>query len=133
MTAAWTAPARPAVRVSATARAVPLDTGPSYTLRAVPEREVRMVRVFVVYEAEPDSERYEQHAELCRKVPGSTFRHGKVFGAPMGEPKYKYYAEWEFSDRDAFKEAARTSEFMDTGKDAMAMGIRFHVHFADVQ
>ena len=91
-----------------------------------------MVRVFMVYETEPDPARYEQHAELCRKVPGGTFRHGKVFGAPRGEPLYKYYAEWEFADREAFKEAAGTPEFMDTGKDAMDMGLRFHVHFAEV-
>ena len=82
-----------------------------------------MVRAFMVYEAEPDPERYEQHAELCRRVPGGTFRHGKVFAAPMGEPLYKYYAEWEFADRDAFKAAARTPEFMETGKDGMAMGM----------
>jgi hypothetical protein len=91
-----------------------------------------MIRAFVVYEAEPDPERYEQHAELCRQVPGATFRHGRVFGAPMGEPRYRYYAEWEFPDMDAFKAAARTPEFMATGKDAMEMGGRFHVHFADV-
>jgi uncharacterized protein (TIGR02118 family) len=91
-----------------------------------------MVRVFMLYESAPDPERYEQHAELCRQVPGSTFRHGKVFGAPMGEPAYAYYAEWEFPDRDAFKEAARSEEFMATGKDAMEMGGRFHVLFADV-
>ena len=91
-----------------------------------------MVRAFVLYESEPDSARYEQHAELCRKVPGSTFRHGRVFGAPMGEPKFKYYAEWEFADMDAFKAAARTDEFMATGKDAMEMGVPFHVHFAEV-
>jgi hypothetical protein len=91
-----------------------------------------MVRVFIVYEQEPDPDRYEQHAELCRRVSGGTFRHGKVFGAPVGEPRYRYYAEWEFADRDAFKAAARTPEFMETGKDAMAMGVPFHVHFADV-
>ena len=91
-----------------------------------------MVRVFMVYESEPDQERYEQHAALCRRVPDSIFRHGRVFGAPMGEPKYKYYAEWEFADMDAFKAAARTDEFMATGKDAMEMGVRFHVHFAEV-
>ena len=91
-----------------------------------------MIKVFVVYDAEPDADRYEQHAELCRKVPGSTFRHGKVFGAPMGEPRFPYYAEWEFADMDAFKAAARTPEFMETGKDAMAMGVPFQVHFADV-
>jgi hypothetical protein len=91
-----------------------------------------MVRVFVVYEEVPDAARYEQHAELCRKVTGGTFRHGPVFGAPMGEPRYRYYAEWEFPDRDAFKAAARTPEFAETGKDALELGVPFHVHFADV-
>ncbi len=91
-----------------------------------------MIRAFVVYEAEPNPERYEQHAELCRKVAGATFRHGKVFGAPMGEPTFRYYAEWEFPDLEAFKAAARAPEFTETGKDALAMGIPFHVHFAAV-
>jgi hypothetical protein len=50
----------------------------------------------------------------------------------MGEPAYAYYAEWEFPDRETFKEAARSEEFMATGKDAMEMGGRFHVLFADV-
>jgi hypothetical protein len=91
-----------------------------------------MVRVFVVYEQEPDPERFERHAELCRRVPGGTFRHGRVFGAPMGEPRFRYYAEWEFRDLDSFKAAARTEEFAATGKDAAEMGIPFHVHFAEV-
>jgi hypothetical protein len=91
-----------------------------------------VIRAFVVYETEPDADRYAQHAELCRRVPGSTFRHGRVFGAPMGEPRYRYYAEWEFSDMGAFESAARTEEFMATGKDAMEMGVRFHVHFAEL-
>jgi hypothetical protein len=91
-----------------------------------------LIRVFVVYETEPDPGRYAQHAELCRQVPGSTFRHGRVFGAPMGEPRYRYYAEWEFRDMDGFKTAARTEEFMATGKDAMEMGVPFHVHFAEM-
>jgi hypothetical protein len=91
-----------------------------------------VIRVFIVYEQEPDAERYEEHAGLCRQVEGATFRHGKVFGAPMGEPTFRYYAEWEFPDLDAFKAAARTPEFTKTGVDAMAMGIPFQVHFADV-
>ena len=91
-----------------------------------------MIRAFVLYDEEPDPQRYEQHAELCRKVPGATFRHGKVFGAPMGEPPHRYYAEWEFSDMDAFKSAARSPEFMATGKDAMEMGGRITVEFADI-
>ena len=91
-----------------------------------------MIRVFIVYEQEPDAERYSEHAGLCEQVEGATFRHGKVFGAPMGDPKFSYYAEWEFPDMDAFKAAARTPEFTRTGVDAMAMGIPFQVHFADV-
>ena len=91
-----------------------------------------MVKVFVLYEQEPSAERFEEHAELCRNVEGGAFRHGRVFGAPVGEPRFKYYAEWEFPDMDAFKSAARTQEFMATGKDAMEMGVPFHVHFAEV-
>ena len=92
-----------------------------------------MVRAIVLYADEPDSARYEQHVELCRKVPGATaFRHGPVFGAPMGEPRYHYYAEWEFPDREAFAAASRSQEFMATGKDAMEMGGTFEVLFADV-
>lgn len=92
-----------------------------------------MIRAFVVYEAEPDPARFEQHAELCRQVPGGTFRHGRVFGAPMGEPAFRYYAEWEFPDLDAFKAAARTEEFSATGKDAMEMRVPFQVHFAEIE
>ena len=79
-----------------------------------------MVRVLVLYDEEPDATAYLEHAELCRQVPGGTFRHGKVFGSPMGEPAH--YAEWEFADRDAFKAAASSDEFMATGKDAYKRG-----------
>jgi hypothetical protein len=91
-----------------------------------------MVRAIVLYDEVPAPERYEQHVTLCQKVPGGTFRHGAVFGAPMGEPKYRYYAEWEFPDMAAFKAASRSEEFMATGKDAMEMGGRFTVMFAEV-
>lgn len=91
-----------------------------------------MVKVFIVYEQEPDPARYEEHAELCRRVPGGTFRHGRVFGAPMGEPRFRYYAEWDFPSMDAFTEAARTDEFTATGPDAMALGIPMQVHFAEL-
>jgi hypothetical protein len=59
-----------------------------------------MVRVFVPYESEPDPVRYEQHAELCRKVPGAPFRHGRVARRLFGnEPAY--YAEFEFQDQES--------------------------------
>jgi hypothetical protein len=91
-----------------------------------------MVRAIVLYDEEQDAERYAQHVELCRQVPGATFRQGKVFGAPTGEPAYRHYAEFEWPNLDAFKSAARSEEFMATGKDAMEMGGRFQVLFAEV-
>jgi hypothetical protein len=87
----------------------------------------------VLYAEEPESARYEQHVELCRRVPRATaFRHGRVFGAPMGEPRYRYYAEWEFPDRDAFADASRSPEFLATGKDAMEIGGKFDVMFVEL-
>ena len=92
-----------------------------------------MFRVLVLYGEEPDSQQYAEHAEVCRCVAGGTFRHGKVFGAPMGEPTHAYYAEWEFADRDAFKAAAGSEEFMATAKDARDRGLpRPTVEFLEV-
>jgi hypothetical protein len=88
-----------------------------------------MVRVLITYEREPDAERYARHvADYASKVPRATFRHGKVFGAPFGEPSFAYVAEWEFEDM----EAARSDPFNDAGDDAQAMGISFQVHFAEI-
>jgi hypothetical protein len=91
-----------------------------------------MVRAFVLYADEPDPDRYARHVELCRQVPGGTFRHGPIFGSPGGEPRYRYYAEWEFPDAETFRTASRTPEFGATGEDAVEMGGRFEVFFADV-
>jgi len=81
-----------------------------------------MIRVAVLYAEEPDAAQYAEHVELCRAVPGATFRHGRVFGAPMGEPAHGYYAEWEFADRATFDAAVRSDEFTATGKDAYKRG-----------
>ena len=91
-----------------------------------------MVRAFVLYAEEPDPERYLEHVELCRRVEGTTFRHGPIFGSAGGDPAYRYYAEFEFADRASFDAAVRTTEFKATGVDAVAMGGRFEVFFADV-
>ncbi len=82
-----------------------------------------MYRVVVLYEQEPDAAAYAEHAELCAQVPNGVFRHGKVTGAPRGEPAHAYYAEWEFADRQAFDAAVRSEEFMATGKDAFERGL----------
>jgi hypothetical protein len=81
-----------------------------------------VIRVVVLYGEAPEGQEYEAHAELCRQVPGGTFRHGPVFGAPMGEPAHGYLAEWEFPDEESFQAAVRGPEFLATGKDAYKRG-----------
>lgn len=90
-----------------------------------------MVRAFAVYEGEVDPERYGRHVDLAQRVPGATFRHGKVFAAP-GELRFHYYAEFEWPDMDAFREASHSPEFAETGKDAMEMGVPFSIHFVEL-
>lgn len=93
-----------------------------------------MVRAVILYEREPDPERYTRHVEeFAAKVECDAFRHGRSFGAPFGEPAYAYYAEFEWADRDAFKAGARTEEFAASGKDAADMGIPFTVTFTEVE
>jgi hypothetical protein len=93
-----------------------------------------MVRAIIQYESEPDPDRYRQHIEeYARSVECSAFRHGKVFGSPFGDPTCKYYAEFEWTDMDAFKSAVSSDAFAASGKDAMAMGIPFTVNFASVE
>lgn len=91
-----------------------------------------MIRALVLYGEAPNADRYAQHVELCERVPGATFRHGRVFGAPIGDAEHAYYAEFEWPDMDAFKAAARSDEFMATGKDAAAMGCPFTVEFVEL-
>jgi hypothetical protein len=81
-----------------------------------------MYRVIVLYEQEPDADSYAEHVELCERVPNAVFRHGKITGAPMGEARHAYYAEWEFADEDAFRSGTRSEEFMASGKDAYKRG-----------
>jgi hypothetical protein len=81
-----------------------------------------MYRVIVLYDDVPQADSYAEHVELCKRVPNGVFRYGKVTGAPMGEPKHVFYAEWEFADKSAFDDASRSEEFMATGKDAYKRG-----------
>jgi hypothetical protein len=93
-----------------------------------------VIRAIIQYESEPDPDRYRQHLdEFVPPVECSAFRHGKVIGSPFGEPTYKYYAEFEWEDKDAFKDAVNSEAFAASGKDAMAMGIPFTVNFVSVE
>lgn len=92
-----------------------------------------MVRAVVLYEREPEAERYAQHNDnFSSKVECDAFRHGKAFGSPFGEPPFGYYAEFEWADMDGFKAAVRSDEFAAAGKDAMEMGIPLTVTFVEI-
>jgi hypothetical protein len=93
-----------------------------------------VIRAIIQYESEPEPERYQQHVdEFVLPVEYSAFRHGKVFGSPFGEPSFRYYAEFEWDDMESFDRAVKSDAFAASGKDAMAMGIPFHVHFASIE
>ena len=93
-----------------------------------------MIRAIIQYESEPDAERYRRHVdEYASKVECSAFRHGKVFGSPFGEPTFRYYAEFEWDDMEAFKAATRQPAFAESVKDASEMGIPFTVDFVTVE
>ena len=90
-----------------------------------------MIKILVLYAAEPPAERYAEHVELTRReVPEATLRHGRIFGSPQGEPKYKYYFEYEFADRDAMRRAQEG--LTRSAEDAQTLGIPFEVYFAEV-
>jgi hypothetical protein len=89
-----------------------------------------VIRVFVLYSEQPDPERYEQHVELSRQqVPGAEIRHGRVLGG-MPDPDAAYYFEYEFPDRDAWKEAQ--AGLMTAAEDAKGLGIPFRAYFAEI-
>ena len=92
-----------------------------------------MIRAFVLFDEAPEPARYQQHLdEFVPKVDCKAFRQGRIFGSPFGEPKFHHYAEFEWADMESFKAAANSPEFAATGEDALAMGIPFTVHFAEI-
>jgi hypothetical protein len=91
-----------------------------------------VVKAVVLWERAPESDWYGRHAELCQSVPGVTFRAGRIFGTPSGESDYAQYAEFEFSDLDAFNRGMNSDEMKAAVADAQTQGIPFHVYFVDV-
>jgi hypothetical protein len=91
-----------------------------------------VIRVFVVCEQEPSAERYARHVELCRRVPGATFRHGRIVRTLHG-PELHHYAEFEFPDMAAFQIVSTSDEFRETGKDAAEMGYPHSVYVAEIE
>jgi uncharacterized protein (TIGR02118 family) len=96
-----------------------------------------MVRVTALYTNEVDDAfraRYEQHAELCRRVPHlEAFRAGPVIGSPRGPAQWTWMGEFTFADRDAFKQAIRSPEMAASATDAAEFAGHVEVFFADIE
>jgi hypothetical protein len=92
-----------------------------------------MFRIVVLYERAPDPEAYREHVPYVLRIPGVSFTHGPVFGSPAGEPKYRYYAQLEWPDRDSFDAATQSPEMGATVEHAMGFGIPFDVVFVEAQ
>lgn len=91
-----------------------------------------MIRVFVLYGEAPEPERYAEHVELSRReAPSATIRHGRVLGSASGESDVAYYFEYEFPDRETWKQAQ--DGLMKSGEDAQELGIPFRVYFAEIE
>jgi hypothetical protein len=91
-----------------------------------------MFRAVVLWERAPDPEWYSRHAELCKKVPGVTFRAGRIFGSPAGKPDRELYAEFEFVDRESFDRGMTSAEMGAAVEDGQTQGIPFHVYFVEL-
>jgi uncharacterized protein (TIGR02118 family) len=94
------------------------------------------VRVTALYRNAVDDAfraRFEEHAELCRRVPGlQAFRYGPVFGSPTGESPWTWMAEFEFADRDAFRSGVRSAEMAATGEDVQQFATDVELFFSSL-
>jgi hypothetical protein len=46
----------------------------------------------------------------------------------VGEPRYGYYAEFEFADKEAFDAGVRSEEFAASGRDIQERGLEIPTH-----
>ena len=90
-----------------------------------------MFRIVVLYERAPDPDAYREHVPYVLRIPGVSFTHGPIFGSPAGEPKYRYYAQLEWPDRESFDAGARSPEMGAAVEHANGFGIPFDVLFVD--
>ena len=86
--------------------------------------------MFMVYEAEPDAERYAQHASSAGRCPAGRSATARFSGRRWAS-RFPYYAEWEFPTWTP--RPRRVRRVHGHGEDAMEMGVPFHVHFATVE
>ena len=91
-----------------------------------------MFRAVVLWERAPDADWYSRHAELCKQVPGVSFKAGRIFGSPVGKPDREQYAQFDFPDREAFDRGMTSPEMRAAVEDGQTQGIPFHVYFVEL-
>jgi len=100
-----------------------------------------MYKVIAVYKVPADETQklaFEDHFKnvhtpICLKIPGiKEVRVNKIFGTPTGSSTLHQIVEMVFENKDSWKAAMKTSEMMESGKDAMKFaGDLVSVHFAE--
>ena len=92
-----------------------------------------MYRIVILYEEAPDAEGYADHVDrFCQPPDGGVFRHGRVTGGAIGDA-HAYYAEFEFADKQALDEFARSEQFTGAGRDVMERGWKLsNVEFVEL-
>lgn len=99
-----------------------------------------MYKVIAVYKL-PKSEEalsaFEEHYKnihtpICLNIPGiKELRTNKIFGGPTGSSNLHMIAEMCFENKESWKEAMKTPQMMESGKDAMKFAAELvSVHFA---
>ena len=134
ITATWIEPATPATSASDDRYSRCSRHGRKLYAPAVLETKgAHMVRVDVLYEREPEPERYARHLEeFARKVECQAFRHGKAFGSPSASPPSRTTPSSSGPTWTRSRPPRAPTEFAASGKDAMEMGIPFTVTFVEL-
>lgn len=102
-----------------------------------------MFKVIAIYKVPADDNQKTEfenhfkniHTPICLKIPGiKELRVNKVFGGPTGSSNLHQVVEMVFENKDSWKAAMKTSEMMESGKDAVKFaGDLVSVHFAEEQ
>lgn len=85
-----------------------------------------MMKVVALYKHPENKEKFDEHyfnvhAPLTAKIPGlKEMKVTKFTGSPMGESKYYMMCEMIYESKEAFKQAMKSVEAKESGKDAQA-------------
>ncbi len=91
-----------------------------------------MVRALVLYDEEPEPTRYAEHVALCRQGARRDLPARQGVRRPDGRAGASLLRRVRVAGPGRVQGSGELTEFAATGKDAMAMGKRLSVEFAEL-